>query len=267
MPNGGTVTVDVRTEGGFAVATRLRRRARHPRRRAQPHLRAVLHDEAQHRRHRPRALGQPRHRRGSRRHADRQSEVGARRAVHASACPSCDEEAGHEPDPRDRRRGRDPRARRGDSRDRAATRWSARESAESALGAARGRRVRPRRQRRRSCRASPASSCSRRCATRRASLPVVLVTGAGTYDTLSQALTRGAAGLVTKPFSHAELRRRSQTRSSAQPRSARGPDGAAARTHARVALANAIEARDSRSARPLRAARLARGPPRRASSS
>ena len=31
----------------------------------------------------------------------------------------------------------------------------------------------------------------------RASLPVVLVTGAGTYDTLSQALTRGAAGLVT----------------------------------------------------------------------
>src|SRR2546429_4853298 len=40
---------------------------------------------------------------------------------------------------------------------------------------------------------------------RRASLPVVLVTGAGTYDTLSQALTRGAAGLVTKPFAHAEL--------------------------------------------------------------
>ena len=40
---------------------------------------------------------------------------------------------------------------------------------------------------------------------RRASLPVVLITGAGTYDTLSQALTRGAAGLVTKPFSHAEL--------------------------------------------------------------
>ena len=34
----------------------------------------------------------------------------------------------------------------------------------------------------------------------RASLPVVLVTGAGTYETLSQALTRGAAGLVTKPF-------------------------------------------------------------------
>src|SRR5204862_1254965 len=40
---------------------------------------------------------------------------------------------------------------------------------------------------------------------RRASLPVVLVTGAGTYDTLSQALTRGAAGLVPKPFAHAAL--------------------------------------------------------------
>jgi putative two-component system response regulator len=40
---------------------------------------------------------------------------------------------------------------------------------------------------------------------RHASLPVVLVTGAGTYETLSQALTRGAAGLVTKPFAHAEL--------------------------------------------------------------
>ncbi|MGZ4388852.1 MAG: response regulator, partial [Gaiellaceae bacterium] len=40
---------------------------------------------------------------------------------------------------------------------------------------------------------------------RRPSLPVVLVTGAGTYENLSQALARGAAGLVTKPFSHAEL--------------------------------------------------------------
>ena len=44
---------------------------------------------------------------------------------------------------------------------------------------------------------------------RRASLPVILVTGAGTYDTLSQALTRGAAGLVTKPFAHAEIGRAS----------------------------------------------------------
>src|SRR3954462_449962 len=41
--------------------------------------------------------------------------------------------------------------------------------------------------------------------TRRASLPVLLVTGAGTSDTLNEALTPGAAGLVAKPFSHAEL--------------------------------------------------------------
>ncbi len=40
---------------------------------------------------------------------------------------------------------------------------------------------------------------------RRPSLPVVLVTGAGTYENLSRALTRGAAGLVTKPFTHGEL--------------------------------------------------------------
>jgi DNA-binding NtrC family response regulator len=41
--------------------------------------------------------------------------------------------------------------------------------------------------------------------TRQASLPVLLVTGAGTSDALSEALMRGAAGLVAKPFSHAEL--------------------------------------------------------------
>jgi putative two-component system response regulator len=41
---------------------------------------------------------------------------------------------------------------------------------------------------------------------RRPSLPVVLVTGAGTYEHLGQALARGAAGLVTKPFTHATLR-------------------------------------------------------------
>ncbi|HZO96377.1 MAG TPA: HD domain-containing phosphohydrolase [Gaiellaceae bacterium] len=40
---------------------------------------------------------------------------------------------------------------------------------------------------------------------RRASLPVVLVTGAGTYDILTEALAQGAAGLVTKPFSHEQL--------------------------------------------------------------
>jgi two-component system chemotaxis response regulator CheY len=40
---------------------------------------------------------------------------------------------------------------------------------------------------------------------RRASLPVVLVTGAGTEENLSEAVRRGAAGLVIKPFSHADL--------------------------------------------------------------
>lgn len=40
---------------------------------------------------------------------------------------------------------------------------------------------------------------------RRPSLPVVLVTGAGTYDNLQEALARGADGLVQKPFSPADL--------------------------------------------------------------
>ena len=34
---------------------------------------------------------------------------------------------------------------------------------------------------------------------------VALITGAGTYENLSQAVTRGADGLVIKPFSHADL--------------------------------------------------------------
>jgi putative two-component system response regulator len=80
---------------------------------------------------------------------------------------------------------------------------------------------------------------------RRASLPVVLVTGAGTYDTLSQALTRGAAGLVTKPFAHIEL----QTAvADALERAARSRQELRERLLAPTlasALANAIEARDS----------------------
>ena len=51
----------------------------------EPHLRAVLHDEAQHRRHRARALRQPRHRRGARRRADRPVRAGPRLEVHAPA--------------------------------------------------------------------------------------------------------------------------------------------------------------------------------------
>ena len=78
-----------------------------------------------------------------------------------------------------------------------------------------------------------------------ASLPVVLVTGAGTYDTLSQALTRGAAGLVTKPFAHADLQ---AAVADALERSARSRDDLKERLLAPTlasALANAIEARDS----------------------
>ena len=80
---------------------------------------------------------------------------------------------------------------------------------------------------------------------RRASMPVLLVTGAGTYETLSEALTRGAAGLVTKPFAHAEL----QTAvSDALERASRSRDELRERVLAPTlasALANAIEARDS----------------------
>ena len=39
----------------------------------------------------------------------------------------------------------------------------------------------------------------------RPGLPIVLVTGAGTYEHLREALARGAGALVLKPFSHAEL--------------------------------------------------------------
>ena len=77
-----------------------------------------------------------------------------------------------------------------------------------------------------------------------ASLPVVLVTGAGTYDTLSQALTRGAAGLVTKPFAHSELQ---LAVADALERATRSRDELRERLLAPTlasALANAIEARD-----------------------
>ncbi|HUZ81604.1 MAG TPA: HD domain-containing phosphohydrolase, partial [Gaiellaceae bacterium] len=80
---------------------------------------------------------------------------------------------------------------------------------------------------------------------RHASLPVVLVTGAGTYDTLSQALTRGAAGLVTKPFAHTDLQ---AAVGHALERATRSRDDLRERLLAPTlasALANAIEARDS----------------------
>jgi putative two-component system response regulator len=79
---------------------------------------------------------------------------------------------------------------------------------------------------------------------RRASLPVILVTGAGTYDTLSQALTRGAAGLVTKPFAHSDLQ---SAVAHALERATRSRNDLRERLLAPTlasALANAIEARD-----------------------
>jgi putative two-component system response regulator len=80
---------------------------------------------------------------------------------------------------------------------------------------------------------------------RRAGLPVVLVTGAGTYDTLSKALARGAAGLVTKPFAHDVLR---GAVAHALERADRSREELRERLLAPTlasALANAIEARDS----------------------
>jgi putative two-component system response regulator len=80
---------------------------------------------------------------------------------------------------------------------------------------------------------------------RRPSLPVVLVTGAGTYSTLSEALARGADGLVMKPFSHGEFR---AAVASALERSHRSEEEVGERIllpALATALANAIEARDA----------------------
>jgi putative two-component system response regulator len=80
---------------------------------------------------------------------------------------------------------------------------------------------------------------------RRASLPVVLVTAASTYETLSEALTRGAAGLVTKPFEHHDLE---AAVAGALDRSQRQEEELRERLLAPTlasALANAIEARNS----------------------
>jgi cyclic di-GMP phosphodiesterase len=79
----------------------------------------------------------------------------------------------------------------------------------------------------------------------RPSLPVVLVTGAGTYSTLSEALARGADGLVMKPFSHGEFR---DAVASALERSPRSEEEFGERLllpALATAFANAIEARDA----------------------
>ena len=76
------------------------------------------------------------------------------------------------------------------------------------------------------------------------SLPVVLVTGAGTYGNLTQALANGASGIVVKPFAHADLVSAVQAalaRARATEEELR--ERLVAPTVA-AALANAIEARD-----------------------
>ena len=97
----------------------------------------------------------------------------------------------------------------------------------------------------------------------RPSLPVVLVTGAGTYENLSSALTRGAAGLVTKPFSHAQLQ---SAVAEAIERAAKREEDLRERLLTPTlasALANAIEARDEDlSGHCERLATLAVGSPR-----
>jgi putative two-component system response regulator len=76
------------------------------------------------------------------------------------------------------------------------------------------------------------------------SLPVVLVTGAGTYGNLTQALAFGASGIVVKPFTHSDLVasvRSALGRARATENELR--DRIVTPTVA-AALANAIEARD-----------------------
>jgi cyclic di-GMP phosphodiesterase len=78
----------------------------------------------------------------------------------------------------------------------------------------------------------------------RPSLPIVLVTGAGTFNNLSEAIARGADGLVMKPFSHAELERAVATALDRAGRSERELMERLLTPTLAGALANAIEARD-----------------------
>jgi putative two-component system response regulator len=77
----------------------------------------------------------------------------------------------------------------------------------------------------------------------RPSLPIVLVTGDNTRDNLSEALTRGADGLVAKPFTSAELR---EAVEKALDRAGRSERDLRERLTPTLtsALANAIEARE-----------------------
>jgi putative two-component system response regulator len=79
----------------------------------------------------------------------------------------------------------------------------------------------------------------------RPSLPVVLVTGAGTHAMLTDALARGANGLVMKPFSHAELVAAVGTALERTSRAERELRDRLLAPSLASALANAIETRDS----------------------
>jgi cyclic di-GMP phosphodiesterase len=79
----------------------------------------------------------------------------------------------------------------------------------------------------------------------RPSLPVVLVTGAGTQGNLSEALAHGADGFVTKPFSHAELIDAVENVLDRSQRSERDLRDRVVTPTLAGALANAIEAREA----------------------
>jgi putative two-component system response regulator len=78
----------------------------------------------------------------------------------------------------------------------------------------------------------------------RPSLPVVLVTGANTRHNLSEALTRGADGLVAKPFTQAELCEAVENALDRAGRSERDLRERLLAPTLTSALANAIEARE-----------------------
>ncbi len=78
----------------------------------------------------------------------------------------------------------------------------------------------------------------------RPSLPIVLVTGENTRDNLSEALTRGADGLVAKPFSSAELQEAVEKALDRAGRSERDLRERLLTPTLTSALANAIEARE-----------------------
>jgi putative two-component system response regulator len=78
----------------------------------------------------------------------------------------------------------------------------------------------------------------------RPSLPIVLVTGANTRDNLSEALSRGADGLIAKPFTRTELQDAVGTALDRAGRSERDLRERLLAPTLTSALANAIEARE-----------------------